>query len=106
MSVQEVSRRLDQRFSFLTGGSRTAMPRQRRLRSLIDWSYDLLSKGEKVLLNRVSVFAGGWTLEAAEQVCASEGIDRTDVLDLLASLVDKSLIAADERDGATRYGLL
>jgi non-specific serine/threonine protein kinase len=101
-----VSRRLDQRFGLLAGGSRAALPRHRTLRSLIDWSYDLLSDAEKALLNRMSVFAGGCTLEAAENVCTGEGINATAVLDLLASLVDKSLIVADERDGATRYGLL
>jgi non-specific serine/threonine protein kinase len=106
MSVEEVSRRLDQRFGLLTGGSRTALPRHRTLRSLIDWSYDLLSDAEKAALRRVSVFAGGWTLEAAEHVCIGEGVDARDVLDLLTSLVDKSLLVADERDGATRYGLL
>jgi predicted ATPase/DNA-binding winged helix-turn-helix (wHTH) protein len=106
MSLKELSRRLDQRFDLLTGGSRTALPRQRTLRSLIDWSYDLLGGAEKLLLNRLSVFAGGCTLEAAERVCAGTTIDAGEVLDLLTSLVDKSLVVADERDGATRYVLL
>jgi non-specific serine/threonine protein kinase len=70
LSVEEVNQRLDQRFRLLTGGSRTALPRQQTLRSLIDWSYDLLTEAEKALLCRLSVFAGGWTLEGAEQVCA------------------------------------
>jgi predicted ATPase len=106
MSVQEVSQRLDQRFSLLAGGSHTAVPRHRRLRSLIDWSYDLLSGSEKLLLNRVAVFAGGCTLKDAEQVCSGEGIEARDVLDLLAALADKSLLIADEHDGASRYRML
>jgi len=106
MSVDEVSRRLDHRFGLLTGGSRTAMPRHRTLRSLIDWSYDLLSDPEKAMLERVSVFSGGWTLEAAEQVCAADGIAATDVLDLLTSLSDKNLIVVVDHRAATRYGLL
>jgi non-specific serine/threonine protein kinase len=106
MSVEEVNRRLDQRFGLLTGGSRTALPRQRTLRSMIDWSYDLLSDAEQALLYRVSVFSGGWTLEAAEQVCIGEGVDNIDSLDLLTSLADKNLVVADEQDGPTRYRLL
>jgi non-specific serine/threonine protein kinase len=106
MSVEEVSRRLDQRFDLLTGGSRTALPRHRTLRSMIDWSYDLLGDAEKATLRRVSVFSGGWTLEAAEQVCSSEVVDRSAVLDLLTSLADKNLVAAEEHAGETRYGLL
>jgi predicted ATPase/class 3 adenylate cyclase len=103
MSVEEVNQRLDQRFRLLTGGSRTALPRQQTLRSLIDWSYDLLNEAEQALLCRVSVSAGGWTLDAAEQVCSGEGVDERAVLDLLTSLVDKSLVVAEERNGATRY---
>jgi non-specific serine/threonine protein kinase len=106
MSVEEVNRRLDQRFSLLTGGSRTVLPRQRTLRSAIDWSYDLLNEAEQALLCRVSVFSGGWTLEAAEQVCGGEGVDDVETLDLLTSLADKNLVVADEQDGATRYRLL
>jgi non-specific serine/threonine protein kinase len=106
MSVEEVDRRLDQRFGLLAGGSRTALPRHRTLRSMVDWSYNLLSDAEKATLQQVSVFAGGWTLEAAEQVCAGDGVDATEVLDLLTSLADKNLVTAEERDGATRYGLL
>jgi predicted ATPase/DNA-binding winged helix-turn-helix (wHTH) protein len=106
MSVEEVNRRLDQRFGLLTGGSRTAMPRQRTLRAMIDWSYDLLSDVEQALLCRLSVFSGGWTLEAAEQVCIGEGVDDVGALDLLTSLADKNLVVADEQEGATRYRLL
>ena len=106
MSVEEVSQRLDQRFALLTDGSRAALPRHRTLRSMIDWSYDLLTEVEKAMLHRVAVFAGGWTLASAEAVCAGDGIDTSDVLDLLTSLADKSLIVVDEQDGATRYRML
>ena len=75
LSVEEIDRKLDQRFRLLTGGSRTALPRQQTLRSLIDWSYDLLNDPAKLLLQRLSVFAGGWTLEAAEQICAGDGVE-------------------------------
>jgi predicted ATPase/DNA-binding winged helix-turn-helix (wHTH) protein len=105
MSVEEVNRRLDQRFGLLTAGSRTALPRHRTLRSLIDWSYDLLSDAEKAMLRRVSTFAGGWTLEAAEQVWG-DNVDGGEALDLLTSLADKNLVLAEAYDGATRYGLL
>src|SRR5439155_24597880 len=81
LSPEQIHARLDDRFRLLTGGSRTALPRQQTLRGAIDWSYDLLSASECMLLRRLSVFAGGWTLEAAEEVCASEGIDADEVLD-------------------------
>ena len=90
----------------LTGGSRTALPRHRTLRSLIDWSHELLSDAEKAMLRRASVFAGGWTLEAAERVCSGDGVDRADVLDLLTSLADKNLVAAETRCDETRFGML
>jgi predicted ATPase/DNA-binding winged helix-turn-helix (wHTH) protein len=106
MSVAELSERLDQRFALLTDGSRTALPRHRTLRSTIDWSYDLLTEREQPMLRRVAVFAGGWTLQSAEQVCAGDGIDASDVMELLTSLVDKSLIMTDEHAGATRYRML
>ncbi|MEO8739917.1 MAG: tetratricopeptide repeat protein [Casimicrobiaceae bacterium] len=106
MSVEEVNKRLDQTFRLLTGGSRTALPRQQTLRALIDWSYDLLNTTEQALLWRIAVFAGGWTLDAAERVCADEAIENSSVLDLLTSLVDKSLLLTEERCGVTRYRLL
>jgi non-specific serine/threonine protein kinase len=106
MSVEEVNRRLDQRFGLLTTGPRTALHRQRTLRAMIDWSYDLLSAAEQALLCRASVFAGGWTLEAAEQVCVAEGDDPAATLALLSSLADKNLVLADEQDGVTRYRML
>jgi tetratricopeptide (TPR) repeat protein len=106
MSMEEVDRRLDQRFGLLTGGSRTALPRHRTLRAMIDWSYDLLSDAERALLCRLSVFSGGCTLDAAEQVCVGEGVDDVQLLDLLISLADKNLVVADEQGGETRYSLL
>ena len=106
LSVEEVNERLDQRFRLLTGGARTALPRQQTLRALIDWSYDLLQPAEQALFCRLAVFAGGWTLHAAERVCGDDGGDEQSVLDLLASLVDKSLVLAFERNGVTRYRLL
>src|SRR3712207_4524702 len=106
MPVEPIARRLDDRFRLLTGGSRTALPRQQTLRALIDWSYALLSDADRVLLRRLSVFSGGWTLEAAEAVCAGEDLDEYQVLDTLLRLVDKSLVVAQEREGEARYRLL
>jgi len=106
MSVDELSERLDQRFALLADGSRAALPRHRTLRSMLDWSYDLLTDLEQAMLRRVAVFAGGWTLASAEQVCAGDGIDASDVIEQLTSLVDKSLVVTDEQAGATRYRML
>jgi non-specific serine/threonine protein kinase len=106
MSVEELSQRLDHRFALLTDGSRTALPRHRTLRSMLDWSYDLLGEPEKLFLQRLSVFAGGWTLAAAEGVCVGESIEHRGVLDLLTSLADKSLVVPEEADTETRYRLL
>jgi predicted ATPase/class 3 adenylate cyclase len=106
LSAEQIAARLDDRFRLLTAGSRTALPRQQTLRALIDWSYDLLSEKERTLLGRLSVFAGGWDLDATEHVGTSDDLDAYDVLDLLAQLVDKSLVLADERAGAARYRLL
>ena len=100
-SAEQIATRLDDRFKLLTGGSRTALPRQQTLRALIDWSYDILSEDERALLRRLSVFAGGWTFEAAEAVCGD-----LNVLDLLTQLVNKSLVIVDEQMEATRYRLL
>ena len=103
LSVEQIAERLDDRFRLLTGGARTALPRQQTLRALIDWSYDLLSDPEKALFRRLAVFVGGWTLEAAESVCSGGGVEFYEVLDLLTQLVDKSLVIAEEQDGAVRY---
>ena len=106
LSVPEISSRLDHRFRLLTGGSRTALPRHQTLRALIDWSYDLLNPEEQMVLGRLSVFAGGWTLDAAEAVTSAGDSGQWQVLDHLGSLVDKSLVLAEEIQGSTRYRLL
>jgi predicted ATPase len=110
LTPRQLADRLDDRFRILTGGSRTALPRQQTLRAVVDWSWDLLEEDERVLLRRLAVFAGGWTLEAAERVCADPAgphrIDPADTLLLLASLVDKSLVLADHAPDGTRYRML
>jgi non-specific serine/threonine protein kinase len=107
LSVEQISSRLDDSFRLLTGGGRSALAHQRTLRTAMDWSHDLLSEEERIAFRRLSVFAGGWTLEAAETVCAGGGIDEGEVMDLLASLVDKSLVlVTEQRDGEARYRLL
>jgi non-specific serine/threonine protein kinase len=106
MTVVEIQSKLDSRFSLLTGGSRAALPRQKTLRSLIDWSYDLLSSPEQRLLARLSIFVGGWTLEAAEKVCSGGGIAQDEMLDHLSSLADQSLVVAETTGNSTRYHLL
>ena len=106
MSLQQISERLDQRFRLLTGGSRNAMPRQQTLQAAVDWSFGLLTQPERETARRLSVFAGGFDLAAAEAVCAAGSIDAFDVLDLVGSLVDKSLVVADRTPGSVRYRLL
>jgi predicted ATPase/DNA-binding SARP family transcriptional activator len=107
LSVEEVAARLDDRFGLLTAGSRTALPRHQTLRAVVDWSWDLLESPERALLRRLSVFSGGATVESAEHVCAAGEVRVAEVLDLLASLVDKSLLeAAETPGGTTRYRLL
>jgi non-specific serine/threonine protein kinase len=127
MTVGQIAARLDDRFRLLTGGSRTALPRQQTLRGAMDWSYDLLSEAERVLMRRLSVFAGGWTLEAAEAVCGDCGVRRAgcglpgadrpirkphstihdhEVLNLLTGLVDRSLVVYEETGAGGRYRFL
>ena len=106
LSVEQISSRLEDSFALLTGGSRTALPRQRTLGAAIGWSYELLSEEEQVLLGELSVFAGGFALEAAESVCSGEDIEEHEVLDLLTRLVDKSLVQVSEQGGEARYRLL
>jgi predicted ATPase/class 3 adenylate cyclase len=102
LSPEQIASRLDDRFRLLTGGSRTALPRQQTLRAMIDWSYSLLSEQEKTLFRRLAVFVGGWTLEAAESVCGEER-SGFDILDLLTRLVDKSLVFIEESTAEIRY---
>lgn len=106
ITPQEIAKRLDDRFKLLTGGLRTGIRRQQTLRAAVDWSYEMLSEAERLLFRRLSVFVGGFTLEAAEGVCSGEGIDEFEVLDLLGNLVDRSLVLAEPHDGTTRYRLL
>ncbi|HEV2741689.1 MAG TPA: LuxR C-terminal-related transcriptional regulator, partial [Rubrobacter sp.] len=110
LSVEQIAARLDDRFALLTGGGRTALARQRTLEAAMDWSHELLPRRERKLLRRLSVFAGGFTLEAAEAACSGLTSDREiepgEVLDLISRLVDKSLVLVAERDGQVRYRLL
>ena len=99
LSPGEISARLDDRFALLARGGRTALPRQRTLRESVDWSYELLTEPERALLRRLAIYRGGWSLEAAEALGSSSA-------DVLASLVDKSLVVAEEHDGETRYTFL
>ena len=105
-SVQQLARGLDERFRLLTGGSRTALPRQQTLHALIDWSYGLLSDAEKILLGRLSVFSGSATLASIRAVVATVEISPAQVGDLLFSLVEKSLVHADLTASEPRYHLL
>ena len=95
MPVEQITAHIDDRFRLLTGSSRTALPRHQTLRSLIEWSYHLLTEPERILLRRLAVFLGAWTLESAEAVCAGETIDSFAVMDLLSKLVEKSLVLLD-----------
>ncbi len=104
LAIEQIAQRLDHRFRLLTGGSRMALPRQRTLQATLDWSYNLLSTDERTVLRRLSVFAGGWTIEAAEHVCAGGDLDRSRVLDSLTGIVEKSLAVLDPEAG--RYSML
>lgn len=107
LPIDKILVRLEDRFRLLTGGSRTALPRQQTLRAAVDWSYELLSPDEKILLHRLGVFAGGCTMESAEEICAWGEIEAEEVFDLLSHLADKSLVGPKEGgDGGMRYGLL
>ena len=106
MRVDQVAERLHDRFTLLTGTRRTALLRHQTLRSLIDWSHELLSEPERVLWRRLSQFAGGWTLAAAEVVCSAPPISCGDVMELLTHLVEKSLVVLDTQSEQPRYRLL
>ncbi len=110
LPVEEINRRLHQRFRLLKGGDRAAPSRQQTLQAAIDWSYDLLTAQEQKVLHHLSVFVGGWTLEAAHAVAAEADTEEWETLDLLSSLVDKSLIVYEEQgeaqSGQGRYRLL
>ncbi|GAA2518686.1 response regulator [Streptomyces longisporus] len=106
LTVGQLTDRLENRFALLTGGSRTAPAHQRTLRGMIDWSYELCAPAERLLWNRLTVFAGGFSLEAAEGVCSGEGIAEAEVLDLLDRLVAQSVVLTCEASGQRRYRLL
>jgi predicted ATPase/class 3 adenylate cyclase len=106
LSVGEIDLRLADRFRLLTGGSKTLAPRQQTLSALIDWSYTLLTALEQSVLKRLTVFDSSWSLDAAESVCAGDEIEKWDVLDLVTSLTDKSLVVAERCGNSTRYRLL
>jgi predicted ATPase/DNA-binding SARP family transcriptional activator len=105
MSIDQLACRLDDRFRLLTSGSRTALPRHQTLRAVIDWSWELLTDAERMVLRRLSVFSGGAGLEAAERVCAGDEVEQEQVLELVTALAEKSLLLA-EGDGAPRYRML
>jgi len=104
LNVEKIHERLNDRFRLLTGGKRTALPRQQTLTALIDWSYDLLSDEEKILWNRLSIFSGGWKMEAAEEICSDGMISENDVMDIINSLTEKSIIIYNE--DKTRFTML
>ncbi len=105
MSLDQLANRLDDRFRLLTGGSRTALPQHRTLRAVVDWSWELLTDAERMVLRRLSVFSGGASLDAAERVCVGDAVERGAVLELLTALAEKSLLLA-EGDSAPRYRML
>ncbi|XVV00978.1 BTAD domain-containing putative transcriptional regulator [Actinosynnema sp. CA-248983] len=106
LGVADLLARLDDRFRVLAGGNRGAPPRHQALRATIDWSWALLSEDERTVLRRLTVFAGGCTVGAAEEVCAGDGVEVGDVLDLVANLVDRSMVRVTEPSGTARYSLL
>ncbi|MDO9356653.1 MAG: BTAD domain-containing putative transcriptional regulator, partial [Solirubrobacteraceae bacterium] len=106
LPVAQIAARLDDRFRLLTGGSRTALPRQRTLRAVVDWSWELLTPDEQVLARRLAVFPAGVTPESAEAIAAGSGLDPWDVPELLAALVDRSLLSRPDPTGPVRYRML
>lgn len=106
LTVADINTRLKDRYKILTGGSRVLQERQQTLRALVDWSYELLNEAEQTLLSRLGVFVGGFDMAAAEQVCSADPLSSDDVLDLVGSLVEKSLVMLEERDDGARYRML
>ena len=106
LTVGQIVARLNDRFRLLTGSRHTALPRHQTLQAAMDWSHDLLAEKERILLRRLSIFAGGWTLEAAEAICSGDEIEASDILDLLTQLVSKSLVVVETLDAGARYRLL
>jgi predicted ATPase/class 3 adenylate cyclase len=106
LAVADINKRLNDRYKILTGGDRTLQARQQTLRALIDWSYDLLEDNEQILLARLAVFAGGFDLAAIEEICGTDPLDVADVLDIITSLVEKSLLRVEDSDDGARYRML
>lgn len=106
LTVEEIAARLEDRFTLLATSSRAPLPRHQTLRAMMDWSYELLAESERIFFQRLAIFAGGWTLEAAEAICSGNGIQAGEVFDLLARLVDKSLVTVREYEGTARYHYL
>ncbi|MBW8770922.1 MAG: hypothetical protein JF589_14295 [Gemmatimonadetes bacterium] len=106
LSPEQIARRLDDAFRLLTSGSRTALPRHRTLRATMEWSYQLLTEREQVLMRRLSLFFGSFTLDAAEAVCTGDPLETEDILDGVSALVDKSIVSMEPGDGVARYRLL
>ncbi|MBV6477840.1 MAG: hypothetical protein HGGPFJEG_00584 [Ignavibacteria bacterium] len=104
--VNSILDRLNDRFRLLKTGSRTALPRQKTLRAMIDWSYDLLDEKEKLLFQRLTVFSKGWSMESAEEICSDENISKEDVIDLISDLADKSLVLVNYHEQNVRYSML
>ncbi|MGI5200512.1 LuxR C-terminal-related transcriptional regulator [Spirillospora sp. CA-108201] len=106
LSVEQVLERLDDRFRLLTRGSRAVLPRHQTLQALMDWSHQLCGRRERAVWARMSVFSGGCDLEAVEEVCSGDGVERSDVVDVVAALVEKSIVSREEQAGRVRYRLL
>jgi non-specific serine/threonine protein kinase len=106
LTVEQIAARLDDRLHLLAGSTRTVPPRHQTLRATLDWSHALLSEAEQTLFRRLAVFVGGWTVEGAESVCAGDGLEESDVVDVLSRLVDKSLVTAEPGDETPRFRML
>lgn len=106
LNLKQLSQRLDERFRLLTGGDRTALPRQQTMRAAIDWSYDLLSEEERTIFRRLAIFQGGWTLEAASDICSDDLLDEFKIFDIISSLVNKSLVMVEFDAETQRYRFL
>ena len=106
MTTEEIAAHLEDRFDLLNQGSRTAAPHHQTLRAAIDWSYGLLIEEERVLFRRLSVFAGGWSLEAAKSICTGKSLEQDEIFALLSHLVDKSLVNVEPKNGTSRFQML
>src|SRR5262249_46268096 len=106
LSEREIADRLDDRFQFLEGGDWTVAPRHQTLRAMMDWSYELLLPPERVLLRRLSISVGNWTLPATERICSGEGLEQTEIERLLSGLIASSLVVSEEWKGERRFRLL